>query len=509
MIQNSLVPSDSNIYRKGLVNTVAQYVGTMGKYLLAFFTSIYVIRQLSISDFGMFNLLLAIASYAGIVTYLGLPNVLERYVPQYFAEGQSYLLKKIIWGGLAVRLLLGGVVVLALAFWGGLLDRVLQSPVVVSFLPFLTVLLFLEIAYQTFKPVLIALLMQKNRQIYEVLSAAIWFGFAFASLKLGLGLKGLLTSYLIAHGFLVVANFTEVVRAVLLKPSAADGQRKIPKKVISYGGLQYLGTLGSSIVWTTDLDLLFITAFMGKMSAGLFSFATGKTTTLLQWSPGRMLFDVLLPIVITDFQQTGDKQRLNFFFGFYNKLIFFFSFPMFIGLACLADKIIIIIYDPKYIPVVGVFVAWTMVMALKLFYYPVSMVWKVLERGEISLYSKVLFLYNLVGYLIFIPPFGILGAVIATGSSFFFTILFELFLTKRHIRLTFPWMALAKVTLNSLGMGAVVSLLRPYIGNLANLLIVVCVGIAVYSLLSYFLRPFESRERAILNKVIGREVFVF
>ena len=193
----------------------------------------------------------------------------------------------------------------------------------------------------------------------------------------------------------------------------------------------------------------------------------------------------------------------------YNKLVVFIGLPMMLGIALLSDKLITHVFKTSYLAAMPAVIGWLLIAFIKMLRNVFEPTIKVLERSEILFYSMSSAVLNIGLNFLFIPPWGIIGALLATGISFTLAYFLELWLLKRHIAVTYPWKAFSKICVNSLVMGAVVWLLRPWIHGIFSLVGVCFAGAVVYFVTAFFNKSFSDQDRALLNGAIGRRLFLF
>ena len=72
----------SNLPQKVFSGSIHQYVATLVMFIFAFLTSIYIIRELTVEEFGIYHFLLSVILLAQLTTSLGLPQTIARYLPE-------------------------------------------------------------------------------------------------------------------------------------------------------------------------------------------------------------------------------------------------------------------------------------------------------------------------------------------------------------------------------------------------------------------------------------------
>jgi len=97
----------STLAQKAFFGSVHQYAGAFVTLIFGFLTSVYVIRELTVEEFGIYHFLISIILLASILTSLGLPQTIQRYLPEYREKNNAYLQKRTLSGSMLVRLVAG------------------------------------------------------------------------------------------------------------------------------------------------------------------------------------------------------------------------------------------------------------------------------------------------------------------------------------------------------------------------------------------------------------------
>ena len=71
--------------------------------IITFLISVYIIRSLSVTDYGIYNTLLAIMGYVALFSSFGLANIFERFIPEFARKKEIAMLKKLVDKSLLLR----------------------------------------------------------------------------------------------------------------------------------------------------------------------------------------------------------------------------------------------------------------------------------------------------------------------------------------------------------------------------------------------------------------------
>jgi len=183
--------------------------------------------------------------------------------------------------------------------------------------------------------------------------------------------------------------------------------------------------------------------------------------------------------------------------------------PIFLISILLADKIILYVFNTNYINGKNLFVLSLCFAMVNQFSYSYSAILYVLEKRKLFLISGLIAFLNLLGGILLIPKYGVLGAILATGFSGLILILYYHFAIQGEVQLKYPWISFCRYSINIFVAGVVVFLLNSFINSLFSLILTVVVVIIIYLLASYLNKGFEKRDRDLIDKIIGRKMWVF
>jgi len=222
-------------------------------------------------------------------------------------------------------------------------------------------------------------------------------------------------------------------------------------------------------------DILLLTLFKTQAEVGLYGAAYRVIDILAQTA--MMLMGVMLPLLAFAWSRNLNadfKQRYQLSFD----SMMLFAVPITIGTILLADKIMYIIAGAEFI-ISG---KPLQILAIAVFGVYLGAVFGH-TAVAINKQKQVMWIYitdaviTLIGYLIFIPKYGMYGAAWMTVFSELYAGLL-LFLTIRHyVKIKLQIKTFGKILLSSLIMGLVIYFLREL-----HVLILILIGILIYGI---------------------------
>lgn len=476
---------------------------TVGAFITA-----YIIRSLTIEDYGIYTLLYSLIGYISVISSFGIPYVFQRFIPEAFQRKEYSLVRSLVFRGLLLRLMLTIFTVGIVFLFHGPIGRLLNVEGWVGYLGVFAwgIVVYLEIGLLT--SVLHSLFLHKYSVIASTLYAVFRGASVFVLLRFGWGIQGVLWAEVAAWGlWLLLLLFFYYKKFAQLH--SGGGKTSLPlRRYFRYGSLSSLNELGASVL-AVSTDFFVITAFLGPTAVAHYAFADRVVMLLISCMPHIVLIDVIRPSFFSKYTQSGNKQHLADMFSLLLKIGAFCVFPLVAGIFALSDKMIAIVFKPEYL--VAQPILWIIIISTAIGVYsaPTWLVLQALEKIQINFYSKIFAVYNLVAELLVIQRFGVIGVVLVTCSAAIMRDIFCYYFAKKYAGLSMDWRGLSTITLNAASMALVLWLLRPLATDLSSLAMVASAGMAVYLLASWGNKAFSTQERDWINRVAPRPLFVF
>ncbi|MGW8272840.1 MAG: oligosaccharide flippase family protein, partial [Thermodesulfovibrionales bacterium] len=280
------------------------------------------------------------------------------------------------------------------------------------------------------------------------------------------------------------------------------------RRLFRYGGFTFVNEIGSSIL-NESTDYFIIAAFLGPAAVGLYAFATRILKMFTHALPTNIFQRLVHPVFFLRFAENKDYGELSRMFNLLAKFNAFLCIPFCVGVFTLGDKMIVHLFDEKYLESFTAMRIIVLFVAVNTLFTSVGLVIKSIERVEVLLKSKVFSLYNLAGDILVAPAYGITGVAVVTGSAVLFKELYCFYYARKYTGLAIDWRGVAAILANSLLMGALVYPMRALVTGLATFAAAVVAGVCVYGLLSRLNRPFTRDERGTINSLLPAPLFPF
>jgi len=471
------------------------------------FITIYIIRKLSIIDYGIYNLLYALIGYLTLFSSMGLLNTFQRYIPEFFTKKYFSTVKRLVNWGLIIRFCIVIIIFLILLIIGNSINYLFKVKNFNEYIQFffIGIILFLEI--QVIEVTLSSLLLNKFIMISYLVTTIIKAGLIYFFLEQNWKLKGLLIAETGYFGLLLLLQLFFYYTGFAKKYSSSETALPI-KRLLRYCGFSYLDEIGWTIL-DVKTDFLIISGFLGPTMVGLYAFANQFIEIISRVMPFKILRPLIRTIFFSNFSKSSDASQLNRHFNFLNKIIAFVSFPIFLGVLIYGDKVIIYLFDSKYLPALNVLWIFTGFMMIISFQFPLQLVVQAMEKVEITFYSKIFSIYNLIGDLVIVQIYGILGIAFITCSARLFQLIFIFYKIRKSLQLKVEVSSLFKIFINSLLMMIGLFIFKDLINGAFTLICFSALGLIFYLFVSFLNKSFFNEEREIINKLLPRPIFVF
>lgn len=468
----------------------------------------FIIRSLSVEDYGVYTVLYSMIGYVSVIASFGIPEVFRRFIPEALQKKDYSLIKRLVFHGIKLRLLLSIVTVGVILLLNGPIGRLLKLDDFLNYFYIFAFSIILALEAGLMTNVLHSLFLHK----YSVIASTVYIlfrgVFVFALLKFGWGIRGLLVAEVAAWALWTALQwFFYYARFSRIHPT--EEKTPLPlRRYFRYGGLSSLNELGSTVLGVST-DFFIITFFLGPGAVALYAFASRVIQMFVSCLPHVVLIDVIRPTFFTKYAESGNKQHLSDMFNLLVKIGAFCVFPLTTGMLVLGDKMIAIVFKPDYLP--AEHILWIIILftAINIFANPTGLVLQALEQVQINLYSKVFAVYNLVVEIIVIQHFGVMGVVLVTCSAGLMKNMFCYYYAKKYGSLSTNWNGLFKIAVNAVIMASVLWFLRPLVNSLFSLAIVATAGVLVFMLVSLANKAFSAQERDWINRIAPKSVFAF
>jgi len=383
--------------------------------------TIFLVRYLSENYYGIYNLLYSTIGLTVAFISLGLNDTLNRFIPEYYQKGEFILANRLYRIASLLRLLANIVVIIVIfGLWHYVASFLKIEPYRDYFLLFSPIIILFT-QWSLINICLNSYFLQKYTQMFYLIFMLLkGIGYVIVFL-FKLDLRAVIFVDII--GFIILLILLQYVYAHKI-PMTGGSYKFLPqekKRLFRYSFYYNFNDLGVQLL-DVNIDNFILVYFLNPVAVGVYSFCNRISKLIGRFIPTNYLMDVIRPAFFSAY--STEKEGANKFFQFMIKITYIFYLPIFVIFAIYNKEIINLITGGKYIEYGGALVMVFLFQILSAFQLPLGLVAQLNERAEIILYSRIFGIYNLIADIIMIRWWGVMGAVIATGTAMLFKNIF-------------------------------------------------------------------------------------
>jgi O-antigen/teichoic acid export membrane protein len=383
--------------------------------VLALTAMLLLIRVLGQAEFGAYSLLAATLPLMQLIGSFGLANVLQRFLPEYYHAQRNADADRLVRIVATARLLLTVAILAVVLFgWERIAPLVKLEPYRDQFLVFTVAILAFQ-QWGLFKLAIEARFGHQLTLTLQLIGAVIrCAGYALA-FRSDAPLLAVIVTDSVNFIFLAASHAWLYRR---MRPATDRSNRASTpaerNRLLRFGALSHFNDAGAQLL-DRGIDNFLVAFFLDLPSVAVFAFCDEVSRKLSRLSPVSFFGDVVRPLVFARGAELP-RPRLDAAMNMLNRANYAYFVPLFCAVALCGPELIELVFD-KYGEYHAVLLTSLGFVVLNEIAYPVGLVAQLRERMDIVLWSKVFGVVNLAAALLLIPALGVLGAVLATGSS--------------------------------------------------------------------------------------------
>ena len=388
-----------NVAQRILKNTGILSIAQIISYVLVFFYTIYIARYLGAEGFGILSFAIAIVGIFTILTDLGISTLTVRDVARDRSLGPKYL-----GNGLVIKVILAVVSFGLIALAVNLLNYPSETITVVYFIALSTI--FGSIASFIFS-IFQAHEKMEFQGLGQILNAVLMFSGVFIAIAMSLDVIGFSIVYFVASLISLIYSLLIYIWKFSLPPVEIDRVfwGKLLKGAIPFG---ITGIFVTIYYW---IDSVMLSVMAGNEVVGWYNASYKVIFLFLSF---QSLFIVSIFPVLSSFYKTS-RESLKYAYERSFKYMSIISIPIAIFGTLVADKIILLIYGPDFMPSIVALqiLIWTVVF---MFNNNISgnFLGSINQQVVVSKVAAVGAVVNIVLNLVLIPKFSYVGSSFAT-----------------------------------------------------------------------------------------------
>jgi len=452
--------------------------------LVSLFVIIYLARYLGTAGFGKYSFVFAYLAFFGIITDLGLQQILVREMAR-----EPSTAPVLIGNAYFIRLLLT-VFAVGLAI---VIITLLQYPDDTTLYIYIASFTLLFVSFSDFY----ATIFQANLAMEYHVIAKLAFKFVSA---------GLILWIIFSHGTLVqvmiVLVFSEGIKTLLSYLFSRKFVR--PSFAIDFGLWRYLlkeclplALTSVIVILYFRIDVIMLSMMKGDDAVGIYS-AAYRLCDPFSLIPYALMMS-LFPLMSRYFKTSEDKLIRTYTVAF--KYLVIIALPIVMGTMLVADKVILLVYGAPFADSSSVLqiLIWAVMFGMLHTIFSNTLI--AIDRQQ-SITVSMAFCagVNIVLNFMLIPVLSYNGAAIATVISTIVYSAFVFYFVSKHLRTIPIHKILVKPVIGVLFMGV----FTYYLAYLSSFLLIPLAA-GVYLVAILILRTFSDEEWGIVKKAIGKD----
>lgn len=480
--------------------TFHDYLSDIGLYgivhLLLPFTGIVTLslitKFLSVSDYGIYSLVLTTIGILVYFIHLMFPSGLVRFLA---GETDKKTISTTFTSALLITLLAEAVIALLMLSLSGLLaSKIFHDINARIYIYMIIATVFFEASTYILR-VYFRIVEQVKRYLkYEILFELTRVGLIAAAVLLGRGVLLVLIALLLTR----VINSGLFLFILLKEQGLARPDFNIVKTYFPFCLPLIIPQL---MAWVISLsDRYFISYFRGAEEVGIYSAAYGVP----QFMGGinDAIWFVLLPVIFR-LWNSGSQEEVKKYFTRAAKLYSMFGIPAAFGIILLANPALTILSTAevgqeswKVVP----FICLSSICYV-IYGYGADIYLVQRKTRQVALFVTTAAAVNAAGNYLLIPAYGILGAAIATLIAYAVMAAISITMSRRFFTFPVEWPFVGKALLASILMSIFLWFFRPV--QIWELILSIVLGAMIYFVVLFLIKGFKKEEIEFTMKFLG------
>lgn len=504
----------SNHYGKEAVQTSLLHF-LFGKALnavVSLITLVALARWLDPTDYGVYIALLALQGSLLAVSSLGIDATTERFMPELRMRHADSELLGFVLGAVGVRF--AALLVLALIAW------LLAEPItqLVGLAMYLNAFqLWLAVVVMTgilsFAVVLLeAMLHQRQAQrCMSIYVVAKILALSLTQHYSPLDIKALVWIEIAATGIAATTGLWLLFRHFSNAGMQSGWQIVLANRarMRRFAFFNYVAQVVFQL-FNAEIMKLLVTRLLGVLQSARYGFAYSLADTVQRYLPAVLLLRLIKPVFISRYTKTGDIAELNAMARIILKLNLLVLIPMIGFAAVYGGDLLALLTKGKYADAHWILVGVLGLLVLTSHQLVLSLLASTLEKNTMQLYAGLASTVAFPCALLLVPELGPMGAVAASAlGGIVYNTFATVYLRRSGVDYRPDLRGACVFLLGGISLYGVSMFISSMLTGLTGLGVALIVGSMSYFSIVRILSAFEDKERAMLNSILPKRIFIF
>lgn len=438
------------------------HLSKLSEFGLTYIFGIILARKLGADSYSIYVTLMSICSFALVFGGLGFDETLNRYLPQLSFEQKLLSIRSLVRKLLIIRTCTLSTISLILILFRGKVAALLNNPLLADFILYLSFYIILQSVVNFFSNIFISQLRTQIVFLINFLTKLITLIIGIYIINLGYGIKEILillvsislTAFFL---YLIVGGYDYIFK----KSENYNSSSAIKFGMTAWGNLLLTFLLGK------NSNILAISILLGATVQISYYEIAFSLTQLIEY-----VFSIgFMGVALSSFSALSvqDSSRLKYLRSSIMKYLQLFNIPIGLMVFFNAAFIVPLIFSPQYIasiPLLKIFLVFNMLSISLLGSGTNTAILLSIGKEKVVLLIHMVFAFlNISLLLLFVPTYGVIGAIFITGLCLFLTVLTEFSFATKYIGLNYDFTFITKIFLISTAAVAISELSRNILFN--------------------------------------------
>lgn len=485
--------------RKLIKNSLLNLFNTMFMLIMTWVISVWVARQLGPSNYGVFTLILWFTGTFSWALGMGLIHAVTKFVAEHKGKGEVDELTPIVLFVLKIEIVLTAVVTVILVFFRTSIANFFFSPQE----SFYFLLAFLGLLPGVVTAIFSAAIEGIQKFEYFTIASLTLSPLSFLAkvvvLLRGWGIDGILVVMLVFSFANALFYYGVLRREGFFSGKRRPAGKALRRRIHKYNAGVMAILICDKIVWDKS-ENFFLGRFCPSTEVAYYNLGVNIAQRIMSVLP-TTFWRVLFP-AMSHYFGSGDRDKMKRVFFVSTRYLAFISFPVGVAGAILSYEIVHFLYGHDYVGAQRVLQIMFLAAILTSLSNPASAILYGYERqGFIYKYGAVLAIVNIVLDLIFIKPFGAVGAASCYAVTTVLGSVGGLLYTCKTMKLKYPIVSLSKIVLATIIMASVILSILSQLHGPAGFLLSGSAGAVTYLLSAFVLGTLEDEDYTLMRFV--------
>lgn len=490
-------------------------LGKSFSMLIAMGLLLILVRIFSIEEYGVYIVLLASLEIIQLGSNFGAYAAIQRYVPEFVVKNQGAVLYQFLIRVCVFRFVTLCIVVCVI--WGNIakLSALLGLESYEKVLTIYLLVIVVEGYARFIDAVFDSLLLQKYAQISMAIRGGgrllgvclIYFAFNNVAILLNF-----VWIELVSSGVAVTYSLVQLYKKILIikKNNISNVDPKSFKRILSFIVPSYLAQL-FGLMYGVDTMKLVVQKIFGVVEAAAFGFFSVLANMILRYLPVFLLIGMVRPLFVSIKDDDPDHpKKVNQLANLVFKLNLFVLLPLLSFMIFYREEVIVILSGGKFIEYTGYMIIFSVWMLLQVWHAVLGLIALAHEDSKSILRGTLLAPVAMILSVVVLKSYSAYGVSVGlVFSEFLWCAIVAKSLTKSGAIITLDWYQMGLMMMMAAFAGYITTMIPVNATNIILLIILFGLIGFVFLLLAYFFKPFAQEERATINKLLPRPIFIW